>query len=393
MFSLDQSIIWKLNKWACIDLDLFAKDYFDISRWVKNQTTWLITDENAQRKIIFKKVYFSTILSSVTDKKWNSLNVDFKTIWVAFFLKCNFWKWTRFWEITGKELLKKNLWINSISLKSILQMWWIERPDLPEANIDYKSPNDIKEIFKRVTDKSWVPLNIDFLNIWVGSFSKLWFWYWTKFWLVSWNTLLNQYWGANKLALFKLLKNANIIRDELPNEKIDFNNPSHIREIFKTITNIDWKKIKVNFNSIWVAKFVKLHFWKWTVYWEFSGFTILEKLGWVNLKTLKKVLKIVWISRPELPEEDVNFNDQHHFKELFSIITDKTWNVLNVNLYSINITDFSSLYFWRWTRFWQIKWELIIKSFISENSQIKRWKNSWKFKKILSLSWIERNDL
>jgi hypothetical protein len=111
------------------------------------------------------------------------------------------------------------LWINSkFTFNKVLQIWWIERPDLPDEEMDYANSEHTQEIFKVITDENWNKKNVNLETIWVFAFSQLYFWIWTRFWRIWWYTLLRHNWLVNLNTLKKVLALWWIERPDLPDK-------------------------------------------------------------------------------------------------------------------------------------------------------------------------------
>lgn len=346
-----------------------------------------ISDEDLQLKEeeYFNKLYLKTVLSSITDNKWNKINEDLNTIWVVRFRELYFWTNTKYWKISWQRLLKNNWWANNIVLKKVLGLIGIDRKKLATIKLDYENNEHIIKLLNNITDDKWKKIVVDFENISLLEFSKLNLWYDTNLWEIVWITLLTNKWGESNIWLRNIFKIIWIERLDLPSQVVDYNNKTHIKELLDNVTDKDWNKLKLDFKSIWLEKFKKLYFWYSTKFWKLMWYTILNNSWWENTKVLKKILELWWIKRLDLAHEDIKFNNPEHIKEVLSIPTDREWRAVKINLNTIRMKEFSNLYFWYGTRFWLVTWQSLL---------IKNWKvNNQTVRKVLKLIWIERLDL
>ncbi len=150
-------IDWKTPKKITYSKNYAKKlEYYLSSQTLEDEAWFDEKNENIDgEEVIFDEIYYKTIFSSITDKDWNPINIDLKKVWMKEFRKIYFWIWTKFLRIWWFTLLKNNWWNSLIALKKVLSLWWIERPDLPDEEIDYTNSNHIQEIFKNITDKDW----------------------------------------------------------------------------------------------------------------------------------------------------------------------------------------------------------------------------------------------
>ncbi len=359
---------WKIlskNSWLKIE----TLENILTSAWI-SRNYWNFEDPN----------HIKLLLSNITDKDWNNLEIDLKTIWVVDFSKLHFWYWTEFWKVTWTIILNNNGGANSISLKKILGFWLISRLDLPDKELDYRNPEHLKILLSSITDKYWNGVEVDLRTVWVIYFSKLHFWYWTEFWIVSWSSILRNNWNLSKSSLRKVLKNVLIIKDDL-----DLENSEHIKILLSSITDKHWNKVKTDLKTIWLINFSELHFWYWTEFWNVRWSLILNKNGGINNISLKKILENGGISRSDLPSKKIDYKNFEHIKILLSSITDEHWNKMELDLKTVWIWYFTKLYFWYWTEFWNITWGAILNKGL--------WVNGISFKNFLENIWISRPDL
>lgn len=184
----------------------------------------------------------------------------------------------------------------------------------------------------------------------------------------------------------KVVKNT--INNLIFNKKLDIYedkdkvvNKLYHEIIFKIITDKDWNSVSLDLEKIWVKKFGQLAFWDWEI-WKLYWKTLLNKVGDFSSKWLKQVLSLWWIERPDLPSEDINYENKEHLKKVLSVITDKDWNSLNINLEKISTIWFKESFFWYWTNFWLISWFILLKNSF--------WLNSKWLKQLLAFSWIKK---
>ncbi len=329
--------------------------------------------------------HIKILLSNITDKNWNKLEIDLKTVWITYFKELFFWYWTVFWIVKWAKLLTKSWWQNNIILKKILKTWWVSRPDLPNKKLDHENPGHIKTLLSNITDKYWNNLEVDLKTIWILAFYNLCFWYWTEFWIVTWITILIKNWWKNVIYLKKFLESSWVPRPDLPSKDLDYKNPKHIKTLLSSITDKDWTKLDIDLKTIWVSIFTNLYFWYKTEFWILSWKKILRNIWWENKIYLKKLLEIWWISRPDLAKDDFDIKNPKNIEILLSNITESNWNKLKIDLNTVKVWTFNELYFWYLTEFWKVRWSMILES--------NWWKNNRTLKKILSYNWIKRPDL
>ena len=167
---------------------------------------------------------------------------------------------------------------------------------------------------------------------------------------------------------------------------IDYGNPEHLKILLSwNIKDKDWDDAEVNLRTIWVEEFSKLYFWYWTVFWSVRWVTILINSWWIDSIFLRKILDNLWIPRPDLPSEELDYGNSEHLKILLSKITDKHWDNSPTDLSTIWIEEFSNLYFWHWTVFWSVRWATILINIW--------WIRTIYLKRILENVWIPRPDL
>ncbi|NUJ97810.1 hypothetical protein HGA92_03440 [Candidatus Gracilibacteria bacterium] len=250
---------------------------------------------------IFDEIYHKTIFSSITDKDGTPINIDLKTIGMTEFSGLYFGIGTRFRRIGGFTLLKYNGGKNNSGLKKILKLGGIERPDLQDEKIDFNNPDHIKEIFTNITDENGKTINIDLKKVGMKEFSGLYFGEGTKFGRIGGYILLKYNGGRNLIILKKVLLLGGIERPDLPNEKINYNNTDHIKEIFTNITDEFGKRIDIDLETIGRRKFGNLYFGRGTKFGQVSGKTLLKSKK--NPTPLKIVLVLGGIERPDLPNK------------------------------------------------------------------------------------------
>ncbi len=221
-------------------------------------------------------------------------------IWVRDFHTLYFWHWTIFWSVTWATILLNNWWQNNISLKKVLEIVWISRPDLPSSKLDYKNPEHIIILLSSIIDRDWNKLELDLKTIWCDSFSHIYFWYWTIFWSVVWATILKNNWWWSNISLKRILESVWILRPDLPSEELNFKDIEHIKILLSSITDKDWNKLELDLKTIWCDSFSHIYFWYWTEFWILSWQSLLKNNWWWSNISLKKILESVWISRPDL---------------------------------------------------------------------------------------------
>ncbi len=338
--------------------------------WIHRKDLWYKEIDPNNKNHIIK------LLNNPVDKYNNKVNVDYKTISIIDFKAMHFWYDTEFRMMNWHTLLSLYWWSNLKTFKKVLELLWIKRFMLYKE-VDYNNKEHITEILKFPVNKKKQKLDIDYQTIWVQAFAWLYFWYWSKYKMISWQRLLWHHWWTNNISLKKILKLIWVERKELWLEQIDFKNNTHLIEILKTITDKNWNKQEVDLKTISMTKFSKLYFWYggkyWYVYWE----KLLTKLWWINNKTLKKLLRKVWIDRKDIGIEKIDYNNKEHIKELLLNSTDKDWNQLNIDYTDINLKDFKSLYMWYATKFWIIWAQTMLMQTL--------WPNNKSLQKILSL--------
>ncbi len=363
--------------------EILSKD-FEFS--IKENKDWLTDNEILSlEEDEYNTLFYKTLLCSNIYKDWKKIKADLKTIWMTDFVSLSFWRDTRFSGLSWSTLLKKNWWRNNISLKQILTFWWIDRLDLWSEKIDYSNPDHIKEILWSIRNKDWKKIEIDLRAILVWFFSELYFWYNTKFWEVNWSSLLSKNWQHDNVSLKKILSFIWIDRPDLKSENINYDNIEHIKEIFWSITDKNWKKIETDLRTIWVWRFSKLYFWYNTKFWQSGWSTLLRGNWWLNSIALKKILSFIWIDRPDLVSEKIDYSNPDHIKEILWSITNKAWNKIDTNFSIKLITNFNKLYFWYNTKFWKISWSALLKNFWPRNQE-------W-LKKMLDFWWINTSNL
>ncbi len=346
-----------------------------------------ITDEdvNKREQDYYNKIYIKTILTSITDAKWNKVDIDLNTIWVVDFRNLYFWKNTKYGKISGQRLLKNNWWTNSAILKKVLEIYWINRKDLADTKLDYNNQEHIKELLNNVTDSKLNKVEVDYNKISLIEFSKLNLWHWTEFWKIKWITLLINVWWENNITLRNILSMNWVERKDLPSETIDYNNESHIKTILSSITDKYWDKLEVDLKTIWLENFKKLYFGYNTRFWKINWYWVLRASWWEATKVLKKVLEKWWISRWDLASDDIEYNNPEHIREVLAYPSDKSGNKIQIDLNTIRMKQFDNLYFWYGTRFWLVTWQSLL---------IKNWNvNNPTVKKVLELIGIQRPDL
>ncbi len=168
------------------------------------QTLWPNT-KSLQKILSLWKSYFDILFSSITDKDWNSLDLDINTITTEEFSNAYFWYNTEYKMISWKSLLRKYWWKSRIILKKVLSVWAIERKDLPIEEIDLDNKKYLKEIFRNIYDREWNKVKVDFKKILMKDFIKLSFWNGTRFWSNYWERILIHYWWKNRKSLQKIL--------------------------------------------------------------------------------------------------------------------------------------------------------------------------------------------
>ncbi len=384
---IEPDFLSSINKWDMVNGDFpISIKYFDkyesnleilfdnnfLLSWLK-----LLDYDNSE--------HIEILLWRITDKNWYTVEVDLRNILTSNFSRLYFWDWTVFWRLLWQSILVKTWWRNRIYLKKLLEVWWISRPDLPSMELDCKNPKHIKKLLSKITDKYWNKIDVNLKAIWVKSFERLYFWYWTEFWMLSWQTLLKNNWLKSSKALKNILESSWISRPDLAKEELDIEDPEHIKILLSNITESNWDKVEIDLKTIKIWIFTELCFWYSTEFWKVRWTKILEGNWWINNKTLIKILWYYWIKRLDLGIKWIDYKNSRDIKILLSSITDKDWNKVEVDLKTIWVRAFSNLNFWYWTEFWIIGWYRILKNNL--------WQNNKSLKKILDAWWISRSDL
>lgn len=244
----------------------------------------------------------------------------------------------------------------------------ISDEDLQLKEEDYFNKLYLKTVLSSITNNEWNKIEVDLKKIWLREFSKKFsFWNGTIFWKVHWKTLLRNNWWENNIALKKILEIVWIERKDLQTEIVDYKDKKQLKEILKIATDKDWNNSETDFKIIHVTQFSKLYFGYGTKYGITTGRTILSNNWWPTNIALRKVLKIMWVERNDLPKNDINFWNNEHITEILKHITNKDWNKIDVDLKTVSVDDFSRLYFWYWTRFWRIYWKTLLRNNWWEN--------------------------
>jgi hypothetical protein len=341
------------------------KIFYEIFIWVKDIEIKKYKEKNNTKKMrkfpyyiinILWKDYSKTLL--ISNQIWEVTFVYNLVITPEHFVNVEKWE-ELYWVKPIKVIYNKNY---SNNLKKLLAININEHKEIKSKKLDYKDKNNIIELLNNVTDEEWKKIEIDLTNIWLEGFKKLNFWDWTRYRKISWSGLLQNNWWENSIALKKILELWWIKRWDLWLISLNFDDWSELKVVLSIATDKKWNKIEPDLTTIWMKKFSKLYFWYGTDFWIFTWQYILLKNWPANKTTLKKVLKKIWVERNDLASKDIDYNNITQIKELISKITDKDWNIIDEDFYTLWVEKIKELYFWKGTRFWKISWRVLLKN-------------------------------
>ncbi len=213
LYFWDWTVFWRLL-WQSILIKTWWRNRIYLKKLL--EVWWISRPDLLSRELDCKNPkHIRKLLSKITEKDWENVDINLNTIQVWVFSELYFWYGTGFWVVRWSRILENNWWKNSKALKKVLLYSWIKRLDLYNKKIDYKNPKHISILLSSITNKKWNKVDIDLKTIWITGFARLYFWYSTEFWMFCWHSILYNTPWENSKSLKKILGYLWIPRPDL----------------------------------------------------------------------------------------------------------------------------------------------------------------------------------